>query len=588
MLRSSNSISKTRFWIIIAFTLFIHIILAYRFFQLQILDYDIYTKRSNSNRIRAISIPAPRGLIRDRKGEIIVDNYPTYVLFGIGGDIVNKENNYSVISKATGIDTLILSKNYNKNFRNRFLPTKLAKDLTIAQLSRLEESKNMLTGVIYKQFPERIFNPKIRASHVLGYLKEVSQDFISSFESSDKYQHGDLIGWSGLEKQYESILRGKKGVSYFQVDVFGREAGKVREEENSLPHPGKDIYTTLDIELQELLEAEFEGAKGAGVVSNARTGGILAYVSAPDYTPDLFTGLISQKDWEFVLADTNKPLLDRVANGTYPPGSIYKMIVALELLENKKVTKEWEVFCTGSYEFYDRVFHCWSEFGHGKVNLQKAIVESCDIYFYQAIQNVDLNSLGLMAEEFGHGNKTQIDLPSEMKGRVPTRGYLNKLYGRYGWSEGAMLNISIGQGELLTTPLQISLYTNILATKGITYPLHLVPSKSKLINIKKITDANWNFIQESMERVIYAPRGTGRKANPEVKGLKIAGKTGTAENPHGETHAWFIGYGEKDGEKISVVIMVENGGGGGDVAAPIAKNIFKKYFNSNDFKTASK
>ena len=183
MLRSSNTVSKSRFIIIIIFIISLHLILAYRFFQLQILDYDLYSQRSDNNRIRATSIPAPRGLIRDRNGEIIVDNYPTYVLFGIGAEIVDISKNFSVINLATGIDTNILSNNYKTYYRNRFLPTRLAKDLTISQLSRLEESKNELTGIIYKQFPERIFNPRIRASHVLGYLKEINQDMISTKSS---------------------------------------------------------------------------------------------------------------------------------------------------------------------------------------------------------------------------------------------------------------------------------------------------------------------------------------------------------------------------------------------------------------------
>ena len=281
--------------------------------------------------------------------------------------------NFSVINLTTGIDTTILSNNYKTYFRNRFLPTRLAKDLTISQLSRLEESKNELTGIIYKQYPERIFNPRIRASHVLGYLKEINHEMISTTSSKNDYQFGDLIGWSGLERQYESLLRGKKGVSYFQVDAFGREAGNVEGHDNSLPQPGQDIYTTLDITLQELLESEFRGKKGAGIVSNPKTGGILSYVSSPDYAPDLFTGLISKNDWKSIITDPDKPLLNRVSNGTYPPGSIYKMVVAFELLEKRFVSTDWEILCTGSYEFYDRTFRCWNEFGHGKVNLEKAL-----------------------------------------------------------------------------------------------------------------------------------------------------------------------------------------------------------------------
>ena len=579
MLRSSNTVTKSRYFIIAICIISLHLILAYRFYQLQVLDYDLYSQRSDNNRIRATSIPAPRGLIRDRNGEIIVDNYPTYVLFGIGAEILDINKNFSVISHTTGIDTSILRDNYKSYYRNRFLPTRLAKDLTISQLSRLEESKDKLTGIIYKQYPERIFNPRIRASHVLGYLKEINQDMISSISSKNDYQFGDLIGWSGLERQYESLLRGKKGVSYFQVDAFGREAGNVEGHDNTIPQPGHDIYTTLDISLQELLESEFRGKKGAGIVSNPKTGGILSYVSSPDYSPDLFTGLVSRNDWELIITDPDKPLLNRVSNGTYPPGSIYKMVVAFELLEKKLVSTDWEIICTGSYEFYDRTFRCWNEVGHGKVNLEKAIIQSCDVFFYQAIQNVNLDELKIRSKEFLHGIPTNIDLPTEMKGRVPDRQFMNKLYGRWGWSKGALLNISIGQGELLVTPLQMAAYINLLATRGSTYPLHLVQQNKELIESPMVSKRSWRLIGEYMEKTISNTKGTGRQSNPKIQGLKIAGKTGTAENPHGEPHAWFLGYGEKNGEMISVVIMIENGGGGGSVAAPLAKKVFKQYFS---------
>jgi penicillin-binding protein 2 len=561
-------------------------VLAYRFFQLQILDFEFYNKRADSNRIRVMSLPASRGLILDRHGEIIVDNYPTYILYGIDVEIKDKQKNYEVISRTIGIDTSSLKKNYNNYYRNRFLPTRLAKDLNIKQLSRLEEAKNELSGIIYKQYPERIYNPKIRASHVLGYLKEMDQEIARKRVLNGDYEFGDLVGRSGLERKYETILRGKKGVEYYQVDAYGREVGKLEVEQNILPYPGNNISTTLDVSLQQLIEKEFIGKKGVGIVSNPKTGGLLAYVSAPDYKPDLFTGLVTNSDWQEVIADTNRPLLNRVANGTYPPASIFKMIVAIALLENKLISTNMEVFCTGSYEFYDRTFGCWSEFGHGKIDLEQAIVQSCDVFFYKAIQKIKLDELAGVARQFGIGFETGIDLPAEMKGRMPDNAYMDHLYGRWGWSKGALLNISIGQGEILVTPLQIAAYINILATRGRTHPLHLVQPKDEFIQAPKVSNQSWDFIQKSMRKVIIEPKGTGRSSDPKIAGLKIFGKTGTAENPHGEPHAWFIAFGEKDGSMISVVILVENGGHGGEVAAPMARKIFKQYFDGSRSKFA--
>ena len=588
MLKSPNSATKSTYRAMIVGVILLHMVLVFRFFQLQILDFKIYNQRAESNRIRAMSIPAPRGLILDRNGEIIVDNFPTYILYGIGAEIINKKHNYNVIMQSTGIDTTILKKNYLSYYRNQFVPTRLAKDLTINQLSRLEEEKNELSGIIYKQFPERSYNQKIYASHVLGYLKEIDKQQIEKLGKDNQLEYGELVGWSGIEKNYESSLRGKKGVTYYQVDAFGREAGKVGEKENILPNPGKNITTTLDVSLQQLLETELRGRRGVGIVSRPETGGILAYVSAPNYNPEFFTGLISNTDWQSVVADTNRPLLDRAANGLYPPGSIFKMVVAIALLEKKLINPQIEILCEGSYEFYDRTFGCWNENGHGKINLEQAIVQSCDVYFYQMVQKIKLDELAETAKQFGIGLETYIDLPYELKGIMPTKQFMNRLYGRWGWAQGAMLNIGIGQGEILVTPLQMSRYINMLATKGKARTLHIVKNKNHNIPEPDISIESWNLMQDYMSKVVTAPKGTGLRSNPKILGLKIWGKTGTAENPHGEPHAWHIAYGEKNGEMISVVILLENGGHGGEVAAPLARSVFKHYFSSNRMKLAKK
>ena len=578
MLKSPNIASKTRLWVFYIFVFFVHILIIARFFKIQILDNEKYTKRANSNYVRALSLPAPRGLILDRNGEIIVDNYPTYVLFAIGAEIIDKSKNYAIISKATGIDTLSLIKNYKNNYRSQFIPTKIAKDLTIEQLSMLEEEKNKLSGIIYKQFPERIYHPKVKATHVLGYLKEVNQEMIDNYKIA-KYSYGDLVGWAGIEKQYESSLRGEKGVTYYQVDAFGREAGTVDTYDDLISEPGNNINTTIDLEMQFLIEELYKDKKGAAIISKPKTGEVLAYLSSPDYDPDLFTGLVSSKDWQNVVSDPDRPLLNRVSNGLYPPGSIYKMVVAIELLEKKLVDKEWTAHCKGEYEFYDRVHKCWDENGHGVVNVEAAIAQSCDVYFYEAIQKVRLDNLEKRSMDFYHGVPTDIDLPSEMKGKVPNRKYMNKLYGRYGWSTGAMLNISIGQGEVLVTPIQMAAYTNILATRGIPKNLHLVnPKINENVKPLSVSSKTWDIIHDSMKEVVNGKKGTGKLSNPNISGVLVSGKTGTAENPHGETHAWYIGFADyHNKDMISVVVLVENGGGGGSVASPIARKIFKKY-----------
>ena len=356
---------------------------------------------------------------------------------------------------------------------------------------------------------------------------------------------------------------------------------KIELNNSILPVPGKNILTTLDISLQSFVEREFKGKKGVVIVSNPKTGEILSLLSSPDYKPDLFTGLVSNDDWKEIINDPDKPLLNRASNGLYPPGSIFKMIVTLELLQKKIVSPDWSVICTGEYEYFDRVHRCWDENGHGKINMEQAIAQSCDIYFYEAIQKIKLDDLYLRAQQFGYGKRSNIDLPSEMIGRMPNRDFMNKLYGKWGWSKGALLNIAIGQGEILSTPIQMSNYINLIATNGDTYPVHLVKSNINKLYQPEADLESWEIIKNAMREVVVGSKGSGKISHPIIPGLIIYGKTGTAENPHGDPHAWYITYGEKNGQMISIVVLIENGGSGGTYATPISKNIYNFYFNSN-------
>ncbi len=582
MLRVENLVPRTRYWVANGVLFLVMILLAGRFYYLQVYLHRDFSLKADINRIRAVTIPAPRGLILDRNGEILVDNYPTYILYGITSEMRSINQKFSLISRVTGIDTSILYKNYHNYYQSRFVPTQLAKDLTFKQLSRIEESKDKLDGVVYKQFPERIYNRRVHAAHVLGFLREIDSRTLKKLDGSGKYEIGDLIGWNGLEKQYESILRGTKGVNYYQVDALGREAGLVPNQGRILPEPGKNLRTTLDINLQSLLEREFRDYRGAAIVSNPVTGEILAFVSSPDYPPDLFRGLVAEEDWNAILKDPDRPLLNRITNGTYPPGSTFKMVVAAALMEQGLASSNYTVNCTGSYTLGDRTFGCWNPTGHGEVDLEQAIVQSCNVFFYKAVQQLGINTLASVARSFGFGSRTHIDLPSESVGQVPDRNYMNHLYGKWGWAKGNLLNIAVGQGEVLVTPLQMMVYINQLATKGHAPYLHLTESVSEIYPFYAaplLKKGTWQRLERYMEEVINDPKGTGRAANPHLPGVEIAGKTGTAENPHGEPHAWFIGYGKKGAEILSVVLLIENGGHGGVVAAPIAQKVFKQFFH---------
>lgn len=582
MLKAKNLIPKQRLIVFTIVVVISFITLIGRFFQIQVYQHNIYQTKAEANRIKAVTRNAPRGLIIDRNGKILVDNYPTYVLSCIPIEIEDKDALIKLISKLTGLDSLFLRQNYSKYYRNRFSPTRLAKDLSFQHISVLEEHKSELHGIQITQFPERYYPTQISGTHFLGYVNEVNQNIRGKISGKKQYELGDLIGWHGLEKEYEPELRGDKGVKYIEVDAFGREVGNVDEYKDIPPNPGDNLKLTIDAKLQLLLEGLMSTYQGVAIVSNPKNGDILSYVSSPSHAPDLFTGSVSSETWSNILNNPGRPLVDRVSSGLYPPGSTLKMITALSLLDKKLIDPKWATTCTGSYFYGDRTFRCWNENGHGEVDLRKAIAQSCNVYFYKVVQRLTLTEWSETCKQFGFGKKTGIDLPMEKTGVIPTSDYMNARYGRWGWSKGVMLNVAIGQGDVLVTPLQMLHYINQIATHGNANLLHLVHKKPEEPSRRPVfSSKTWKRIERYLTAVVYDNKGTGKAANPNIKNVIISGKTGTAENPHGEPHAWFVGYGKKENDIVSVAILIENGGHGGETAAPIAREAFRSHFNNS-------
>ena len=581
MLKSKNLVPRSRFLVANSVIIIVFSILLIRFFHIQVYGHNKYKKRADNNRIRAIPTAAPRGVILDRYGQILVDNYPTYILTGLPNEMDNENWNFSVISACTAVDTAILIENFDRYFRGRFIPSRITRDLTFEQLSCIEEHKHELTGINYIQFPERSFPSGVNMSHVLGYVKEIDRSLLSNMVDFEQYDVGDLIGWQGIEKQYENQLRGKKGLAFLQVDAFGREVGAVKDINDIKPIPGKDVFTTIDLSLQKTLEKAMSSYKGIVLVTDPATGQILAFVSSPDFSPDIFTGNTTLRQWREIVNDPTKPLLNRITNGLYPPGSTLKMITAIALLEGGLTIEQNEEFeCAGIYQFGDRVFKCWKVSGHGKVNLDQAITQSCNIFFYQAVQRISLNRFINLCRSFGFGSKTGIDLPNELAGLLPTRDYMNRRYTSRGWSRGHLLNLALGQGDLLTTPIQLAVYINKIATKGNTFIPHFLLSKvPEPTNSMNLNEQTWIYIQDYLLHAVTDKNGTGSAADPKINGTNVYGKTGTAQNPHGDDHAWFVGYAKNGNQMVSTIILVENGGGGGKIAAPIARIAFEHMFN---------
>ena len=573
------------------FVLFVSIFtLLSRYFFLQIIEHERYFSKSQVNSVKAQATYAPRGLILDRNGEVLVENYPTYILTVTPYQLDSKEEQFSIISDITNIPLENINQRYEKFYQGRFLPTVIAKNLTFSEISQIEERRLELSGFQYKRFDERFYRDVLDDAHILGYLREIDRESLSSLDKSRFYRAGELIGWQGLEKQYENELRYSKGIEYIEVDTYGREISRIND--NSVPaFPGNDLFITIDARLQVYSKSLLKDQKGVILVSNVETGEILSMVSNPSYSMDIYRGETSENEWKNLLSDASKPIINRTISGLYPPGSSFKLITAFNLIENGLLDPEDNLMCDGSYtpSGSSRAFKCWKEDGHGLVNLNKAIAQSCNVYFYETVQLTNLKDWTETAKIFGFNEETEIDLPNELIGQIPDKEFFIKTYGRWGWSErGMLLNLTLGQGDILVTPLQTLRYINHIASKGKkTAKLKLNLNKEvDFYHDVELSNQTWDRVFNGLFDVVNSDGGSGWRAR-QNSDIKLFGKTSTAENPHGDPHAWFNGFFELNNQKFSIVVLVENGGGGGAVASPIAGKIVS-FITKNSVEIVSK
>ncbi len=544
-----------------------------RFFYLQIYQHKKYEDRAGANSIRKISLHAPRGIIFDKFGIPLVDNLQIYDLAVIPFDVTDKFN-YEIISQelelpAEDVKSIIAKK--RKSFY-RFRPQTIKRHINFETRSQLEENKLDLPGMFFEEFPARIYPNDANLTHVLGYLRSIT-DQVKIGQDND-YKLGDVYGYSGIEKMYESLLRGKDGIEYHLVDIYGIDHGIVVDNSPIPSIPGESLHLTIDSKLQFYIEKLFDGKQGAIICMHPLSGHVLAFLSAPDYDLNSFVGPVPREIWESWNQDDGHPLLNRVIQGLYPPGSTMKLIAVTLALEQEKVSKKWTVNCSGAYTLGDRTFHCWNTEGHGKVNMRQAIFHSCNIYFYQLIQKLSFEDWKEMAENFGFGNVSGIDLYGEVAGNIPGIEYMNKKYGKYGWATGNLLTFVIGQGDVLVTPIQVVQMMNLIASRGNTHVPRL--QINNLFNGYNfpLKSSTWNFLQDATWNVVNHKEGTGKLAR--IEGADIHGKTGTAQNPHGEDHSWFAGYMLIDNDPIiSLAVLIEHGGKGSLEGAMISRKIFE-------------
>lgn len=549
------------------------------FVRLQVTKKDIYVQKSINNSIRKIDIYPVRGLILDKKGKILVDNRPSFAAAVIPK--VVSDSTVQQMSELFRVSSESIHEKMQKEFG--FRPIIIARDINQSQLAYLEENRLALPGVVSLVESKRFYADDIRSPHIFGNIGEVTAE---EQIKDPSLKTGDLTGKSGLEKEYDKELQGSKGVQYLRVDARGKEIGTYDANRNVPPIHGSDIHLCMDYKLQQFADSLLEGQRGSIVAIDPRNGGILALASKPDYNPGDLAGKIEPEIWNNLLNDESHPLFSRSVQSAYPPGSVYKIVAAIAALEEGIITPQWTAYCPGYFQLGRRTIHCWNTAGHGTVDLKGAIKGSCNVYFYQLGLKIGLETWTKYSRMFAFGSRTGIDIPNETKGLVPSIAYFDKLFGKNGWTKGHLANLAIGQGELLTTPLQIAQFAMILANKGVYHQPHLVYSTYQYdtketilfpVNTKYVNGVSYDtydFIHQGMSEVVNG--GTGWLG--KVKGIDMAGKTGSAQNPHGETHAWFMAFAPLENPEIAIAVLVENAGGGGAVAAPMARKFMEMYF----------
>ena len=576
-------------------------ILVSRLWFLQIQEGELYRDKAENNRVRYVEVAPPRGNIFDSMGREVVTNRPSFNVV-----LIREDNRLDIdllkqVAFFLDLDVSdLLEKIREMAGTPGHIPVRLAEDITWEKVALIENNRMNLPGIRIEVVPLRVYHYGNYASHLIGYLGEISDKELEEAEPGI-YHGGDLVGKMGLEKLMEKYLRGEKGREYMEVNALGFEQRYLKGME---PLPGDDLQLTINMELQQAAEeimAE-EDKAGSVIAIDVNSGRVLAAASAPPLKLDEFIGGISVKAWNALLEDPRHPLLNKTVQGQYPPGSTYKIVTALAGLAEGVITPESILYCPGYYRFGNRTYRCWKRGGHGAVNLQKALSESCDVYFYQVGQRLGVDRLASYAKRMGLGSKTGVNMEHEKSGLVPTSEWKMKRYNTP-WQEGETLSVAIGQGFDLATPIQICQMTSALASGGTLYKPSIIESikdpdgkiieqfKPQVVERFVGQGRNMQLVRQGLIEAVNGKKGTGKPAR--LKNITVAGKTGTAQVvklkqfqhlkdediPYQfRDHAWFTCFAPAENPEIAVTVLVEHGLHGSSGAAPVARKVLEAYF----------
>ncbi len=593
-----------RFRIMFIFVVIALSLLSLRMGYLQVIKGEELRQKSEDNSIRLRKIVPIRGVIMDTHREILADSqYSFDILFVPGriGDIQSVADRLGFLYREASLD--FAREAFTPGKLRPFAPVRLEKNISREKLAIVETHTLDLPGVSVDVVPIRRYSGGEMMAHLIGYTGEISREELDKDES-ETYTSGDLIGKSGIEKYLDTYLRGVSGIEQIEVNALGKETKVLGRDD---PEPGHNVVLTIDALLQKVAWNALAGRPGAVVVMSPRDGSVLAMVSSPSFNSALFSGGISKQNWKKLSDDPLHPMENRVIAGQYPPASTYKMIVAAAALQEGLITPETSFQCDGFYELGNRKYRCWHKGGHGRISLHRAIVQSCDVYFYHVGKLIGVDKLAEYARRFGLGASTGITLPREKSGLIPTREWKQMRF-KEPWQIGETISVSIGQGYNLVTPLQLATAYSALANGGIVWRPRLIerieavdgqvikafaPEKTSVVPIsanviEQLKKALWGVVNEE--------GGTGRAARR--RDAEVAGKTGTAQviglpddekarksrfiSSRYRDHALFVCFAPVNDPEIAIAVIIENAGHGGSAAAPVARQILDAYFDRKE------
>jgi penicillin-binding protein 2 len=563
------------------------------FWKLQVIDSDKYGVMAERNRVRSIPIIAPRGRMLDRDGRVLVDNYPSFSVLLLRDDEAAVSKNLPAIADGLGLSLDDLKEQLvNTEALPKFQPIVIKPEATPADVAFIESHRADIPLLEMLMVHRRRYLPGGFMAHASGYVGEVSEQQIEA--SNGKFRPGDFAGKTGLERQYNDLLVGTDGMRRVIVNSVGKEMGRLEQQEAI---PGKQIQLTIDYDLQQVAEAGLGDKKGAVVALNPQTGEVLAFASHPAPDPNDFAIRVSKEEWQRLNADSAHPLLDRVTQAQLAPGSVFKIIMATAMLESKVPPENFTAFCPGYGVFYGQMHKCWvyGKSSHGAVDLHSAIVRSCDVFFYNVGMRMGIDRIAKYAKMLGLGSKSGIDLPSEESGLVPSEEWVQRVY-HHKWYPGSTISVSIGQGSVMVTPLQVAYVIGGIASGGDYKQPHLLKDAPSVG--QKHVELSENTVEQvtqGMYGVVNEAGGTGQSV--KLQGIEFCGKSGTAQMMSyaaasrlglgkGKNDGWFVGFAPRRNPEIVVAAVVEDTSEhGGTTSGPVVRDIVKAYYDKKNKKT---